>query len=33
MAFTVEEIKERLSSDLYQRGIKDKNIIVDKDMH
>lgn len=31
MAFTIEEIKERLSSELYQRGIKDKYIFVNND--
>lgn len=31
MAYTIEEIKERLSSELYQRGIKDKYIFVNND--
>lgn len=31
MAYTIEEIKQRLSSELYQRGIKDKYIFVNND--
>lgn len=31
MAFTIVEIKQRLSSELYQRGIKDKYIFVNND--